>query len=155
MKYRNLILKTCRPPITNEEIVEFQEKFHCNLPSTYIQFLRKANGGMPDERTCRYESDVELPGGNEFDITSFLPLLKGAAKVISVEEITEYFVEVLPPDGILIALDDFANYVGVHTDSSRVFWLCCDKECEQYYLCAIELNVDFDVFIKSLGPVDY
>ena len=145
-------MKDARGPAEPSEITLFQDTFHLCLPKDYEQLLLHTNGGVPCDANCYYSAAVELPVGKGFEVAEFFRLFSHDETHDSVAGITEWFIENLPFDGIAIGRDDSGNLIGIHTDTGRVFWHCCDPNYELYNGFSIDLGQEFAEFIHLLRP---
>ena len=149
-----MALKHQHPPISESDLIRFEDYFHCVLPKFYKAFLQTSNGGTPRDENCVHRSEIDFAGENEFEVSVFYPLFSSPERPESVASVTEAYVEDLPPDGLAIGNDDFGNIIGIHCSNAIVFWMCTDPAMDLDYRIAVDLDISFPDFLNRLEKND-
>ncbi len=138
-----------------QDIIEFEEFIHTNLPSDYRDFLLKWNGCVPANDCDTFKSPIELPGGDDVTVHVFYTLSKDCPKFGNLHERLEEHVGIMPFDAIPIGHDSFENLICLNCQTGLVSWILMEGR----FTLDLHRDFDFDVtfagFLSALGPGPY
>jgi hypothetical protein len=147
-------IRNAGPPLSEDDIVDFERRIRCRLPDSYRRFLKENNGGRPplDADGIGIE---HLPGG-ETDVGDFFGLTRSISSS-NIDWNLKVHANRISDRLLPIARDSFGNIFCLSLDESDYGGVVyCDFDPTVHLGGAIYYRVapDFDSFLEKIRSIE-
>ncbi len=142
-------IKTHSQPITEKDILTFEQKHNVQIPEAYRKFLLQYNGGYPDPNCF----DIKKRGGSIMDCFYGL---KADSNIRDMEQKSGVFKNRVPDKFIIIGGDQLGNLILIGVEGKyqdKVYFWDHEEESDTdkpIYSNIYPIAKNFDTFFSSL-----
>jgi hypothetical protein len=136
-------------PLTDDDVVEFENEFRAILPEQYRRFLLKCNGGVPSPDIV----EVEGAPGSPTDVQVFFGITR-PVESSSLRWNKQMFSDRIPDRMLPVACDSGGNLFCLSVsgeDLGNLFYVDLESLEPTFYLVA----TDFDSFLEKITAKHY
>ncbi|MFO1485502.1 MAG: SMI1/KNR4 family protein [Verrucomicrobiaceae bacterium] len=146
-----LDIELCGGPACETDLLKFEDFIHAHLPSSYRAFLLLHNGCIPASTTDTFTTKTNIIVGNQITVEQFYSMRDDKHPLLSLYQVVQDLVGVVPVTTVPIAHDSFGNVVGLDWETDQVNWTLCQAGYPFDLHRNFDLGVNFVEFVDSLG----